>query len=482
MIWETVIGLEVHVQLRTRTKMFCACRTSFGDPPNTNVCPVCLGLPGALPVPNAEAVRLGAAAALALGCTVHHESVFARKNYFYPDLPKGYQISQFDQPLATGGRVAFESPERGRTKVGITRLHLEEDAGKLLHDRFPGRTAVDLNRAGVPLAEIVSEPDLRSPAEARAYLVTLRQILVYAGVSDCSMEQGSLRVDANISIRSPGAPRFGTKTEVKNMNSFANVERALEAERARQAALLESGGRVEQVTLLFNAGTGQVKPTRSKEESHDYRYFPDPDLPPLVLSGPWVEARRAALPELPETRRTRLETVLGLSAYDARVITSEAPLADYFEAVVAAGVDPKTAANWVMGDVMTSFNQAGGFPVSPPRLAALVELVRGGIVSHQAAKRVYAELAQSADGDPRAVAERLGLVQVSDQDALAEWVDEVLAAFPGEVARFRGGEAKLMGFFVGQVMKRSRGKADPKGVQPVLQERLAGGKGVKSET
>jgi aspartyl-tRNA(Asn)/glutamyl-tRNA(Gln) amidotransferase subunit B len=252
------------------------------------------------------------------------------------------------------------------------------------------------------------------------------------------------------------------------------VERALEAERARQAAVLESGGRVEQVTLLFNAGTGQVKPTRSKEESHDYRYFPDPDLPPLVLSHGWVEAQRAALPELPEARRTRLETALGLSVYDARVITSEGPLADYFEAVVAAGVDPKTAANWVMGDVMTSFNQAGGFPVGPARLAALVALVRGGIVSHQAAKRVYAELAQTADGDPRAVAERLGLVQVSDQDALGEWVDEVLAAHPAEVARFRDGEAKLMGFFVGQVMKRSKGKADPKGVQPVLQQRLGG--------
>ena len=476
MSWETVIGLEVHVQLRTRTKMFCACRTTFGDLPNTNVCPVCLGLPGALPVPNGEAVRLGTRAAMALGCTVHATSVFARKNYFYPDLPKGYQISQFDQPLATGGRVAFDSPDRGRIEVGITRLHLEEDAGKLIHDRFPGKTAVDLNRAGVPLAEIVSEPDLRSAAEARAYLVTLRQILVYAGVSDCSMEQGSLRVDANISIRRPGESRLGVKTEVKNMNSFANVERALEAERERQAGLLDGGGRVEQVTLLFNAGTGQVKPTRSKEESHDYRYFPDPDLPPLVLSRAWVAEQQAGLPELPEARRSRLETALGLPAYDARVITSEAPLADYFERVVAAGVDAKTAANWVMGDVMASFNQSGDFPVSPARLAALVELVRSGVVSLQAAKRVYAELAGSADGEPRAMAERLGLVQVSDQGALGEWVDAVLAEHPAEVARYREGEAKLMGFFVGQVMKRSKGKADPKGVQPVLAERLAAAK------
>ena len=472
MSWETVIGLEVHVQLRTRSKMFCACRTSFGDPPNTNVCPVCLGLPGALPVPNAEAIRLGARAAMALGCTVHETSVFARKNYFYPDLPKGYQISQFDRPLATGGRVAFESPDRGRIEIGITRLPLEEDAGKLLHDRFPGKTAVDLNRAGIPLAEIVGEPDLRSPAEARAYLTALRQILVYAGVSECSMEQGSLRVDANISIRRPGETRLGTKTEVKNMNSFANVERALEAERGRQAALLEAGERVQQVTLLFNAGTGQVRPIRSKEESHDYRYFPDPDLPPLVLTSGWIAEQRAALPELPEARRVRLETSLGLPAYDARVITSEAPLAEYFEAVVAAGVEPKTAANWVMGDVMTTFNESGAFPVPPGRLASLIALVREGVVSHQAAKRVYAELAQTLEGEPRAVAERLGLVQVSDEGALASWVEEVLSAHPAEVARFRGGETKLMGFFVGQVMKRSQGKADPKGVQPVLQEKL----------
>jgi aspartyl-tRNA(Asn)/glutamyl-tRNA(Gln) amidotransferase subunit B len=472
MEWETVVGLEVHVQLRTRTKMFCADRTTFGDPPNTNVCPVCLGLPGALPVPNAEAIRLATRAALALGCTVHPTSVFARKNYFYPDLPKGYQISQFDRPLATGGAVVFDSAERGRVKVGITRLHVEEDAGKLLHDRLPEKTAVDLNRAGIPLAEIVSEPDLRSPAEARAYLTTLRQILVYAGVSECSMEQGSLRVDANISIRRPGEPRLGTKTEVKNMNSFANVERALEAERARQVTLVEAGKRVEQVTLLFNAGTGQVKPTRSKEESHDYRYFPDPDLPPLVLTPAFIDEQRAGLPELPEAKRARLESDYGLPAYDARVITSEVELAHYFEAVVRAGAEAKVAANWVMGDVMTSFNLHRAFPVPPERLSDLIRLVQEGTLSHQAAKRVYTELADSPGQDARGVAERLGLVQVSDLGALAGWVEEVLAAHPAEVARFRGGETKLMAFFVGQVMKRSRGKADPKGVQPVLQERL----------
>jgi aspartyl-tRNA(Asn)/glutamyl-tRNA(Gln) amidotransferase subunit B len=472
MAWETVIGLEVHVQLRTRTKMFCGNRTTFGDPPNTNVCPVCLGLPGALPVPNGEAIRLAVRGAIALGCTVHETSVFARKNYFYPDLPKGYQISQFDRPLATEGSVTFESPDRGRMQVGITRLHIEEDAGKLLHDRFPGKTAVDLNRAGTPLAEIVSEPDLRSPAEARAYLSTLRQILVYAGVSECSMEQGSLRVDANLSIRPEGVTKLGTKTEVKNMNSFANVERALEAERERQIALVESGRRVEQVTLLFNAGTGQVKPTRSKEESHDYRYFPDPDLPPLVLKSTWIEEQRGSLPELPEAKRERLQLAYGLSSQDARVLTAEVELATYFESVVKAGVDAKTAANWVMGDVMTSYNESGAFPVSPTRLAALIALVREGVVSHQAAKRVYPELARSKDEAPKAAAERLGLVQVSEQGALTGWVEEVLDAFPGEVERFRQGETKLMAFFVGQVMKKSKGKADPKGVQPVLMEKL----------
>ncbi len=472
MVWETIIGLEVHVQLRTRTKMFCGCRTTFGDPPNTNVCPTCLGLPGALPVPNAEAVRLGVRAALALGATVNQTSVFARKNYFYPDLPKGYQISQFDQPLATGGRVGLDAPDRGRIDVGITRLHLEEDAGKSLHDRFPGKTAVDLNRAGTPLAEIVSEPDLRSPGEARAYLSALRQILVYAGVSDCSMEQGSLRVDANISIRPVGDSRLGTKTEVKNMNSFANVERALEAERARQIALVEAGERVAQVTLLFNATTGQVKPIRSKEESHDYRYFPDPDLPPLELPARWVEEQRNALPELPEARRTRLEREWGLSPYDARVLTGEAALADYFESAVAVGVDPKTAANWVMGDVMASFNETGVFPVPAASLAALISLVEEGVVSHQAAKRVYAELVTTPADTPKAAAERLGLIQVRDEGALAAWVTEVLAAHPAEVERYRAGETKLMAFFVGQVMKRSKGKADPKGVQPVLREKL----------
>ena len=470
MTWETVIGLEIHVQLRTRSKMFCGCSTAFGDPPNSNVCPVCLGLPGALPVTNGRAIELATRAALMLGCTVHELSLFARKNYFYPDLPKGYQISQFDRPLATDGRVEFDSAERGRVSVHIQRLHVEEDAGKSLHDRYPGRTAVDFNRSGVPLAEIVSGPDMRSPAEARAYLTIMRQLIMYSGASSCSMEEGSLRVDANLSVRRQGEAKLGTKTEVKNMNSFANVERALEAERRRQIALIEGGGTVQQVTLLFDAAAGTVHPTRAKEESHDYRYFPDPDLPPLVLLPAWIDQQRAALPDTPSARRARLESS-GLSAYHAGVITAEPALADYFDALIHAGVPARTAGNWLTADVMTAFNETGAFPVSAARLADLVGLEREGSLSLQAAKRIFAELRET-DEPARDVAERLGLLQVREESALAEWIEEILAAHPTEVERFRAGETKLIGFFVGQVMKRSGGKADPKGIQPLLQARL----------
>ena len=473
MSWETVIGLEVHVQLATRSKMFCSCSTAFGDPPNTNVCPVCLGLPGALPVPNREAIRLAVRAAHALGSKVARRSIFARKNYFYPDLPKGYQISQYDEPLATGGRVAVETPTRGPIEVMVERLHVEEDAGKSLHDRIPGKTAVDLNRAGVPLAEIVSGPDLRSPAEARAYLVALKQLLVYAGISEGSMEKGSLRVDANISVREAGATRLGTKTEIKNLNSFANVERALEAERDRQEEMLERGGSVDQVTLLFNAATGQVRPMRSKEESHDYRYFPDPDLPPLVLAPAWIEAIAGELPELPAAKRARLASEYGLSAYDAAVLASERPIAEYFEAVVAAGARPKSAANWVLGEVMTGYNERGAFAVAPTVLTDLIGMVEQGAVSHQAAKKVYPELA-ARGGKPAEVAARMGLLQVRDEASLLQWVEDVIAAHPREVERYRAGETKLLGFLTGQVMKRSGGKADPKAVPPILRKKLGG--------
>jgi aspartyl-tRNA(Asn)/glutamyl-tRNA(Gln) amidotransferase subunit B len=350
---------------------------------------------------------------------------------------------------------------------------VEEDAGKLIHDRFPGKTAVDLNRAGTPLAEIVSEPDLRSAAEARAYLTVLRQLLVYAGVSDCSMEKGTLRVDANVSVRKAGAKEFGTKTEVKNLNSFANVERAIEVERERQIALLEQGTRIQQETRLFNAGAGTTKALRSKEESHDYRYFPDPDLPPLILEQAWIEEQRRTMPELPEAKRQRFASEHGLPVYHAATLTLEQPVADFFEKTVAAGAEPKAAADWILETVLTVWNETGAFPVMPDRLAALIALVKDGTVSKQAAKQVYAELPSTSE-PPRAIAQRLGLVQVSDAGQLGEWVDAVLAAHPAEVERYRKGEAKLIGLFVGQVMKKSGGKADPKAVQPVLLERLSG--------
>ncbi len=346
MSWETVIGLEVHVQLATRSKMFCGCSSAFGEQPNTNVCPTCLGLPGALPVANLEAVRLATRAALALDLTIHRTSVFARKNYFYPDLPKGYQISQFDMPLATAGRLRIASPDRDDITIEITRLHLEEDAGKSLHDRIPEKTAVDFNRAGVPLVEIVTEPDLRSPAEARAFLVALKQILQYLEISDCNMEEGHLRVDANLSIRPANGSTLGVKQEVKNMNSFAAAERALEQLRDRQIDLVEAKQAIELTT--FSAASGALRALRTKEESHDYRYFPEPDLPPLTLADDWIADERHALPELPEAKRIRFQHEYGIRPYDADVLSATRQIADYFEAVVAAGAPPEETANWVM--------------------------------------------------------------------------------------------------------------------------------------
>src|SRR5688572_11101797 len=354
-VYEMVVGLEVHVQLRTRTKAFCGCSTSFGDPPNTNVCPVCLGLPGALPVLNDRAVELAVRAALALGCTINEMSVFARKNYFYPDLPKGYQISQFDRPIASGGRLQIGVQEDGSPlSVGITRVHMEEDAGKSLHDRFPRATAIDLNRSGVPLIEIVSEPDMRSSAQAGAYLRSLKQILEYMDVSDVSMEEGSLRVDANVSARKRGDAKLGQKTEVKNMNSFSGVERALEVEFARQCEVLDAGGRIDQETMLWDSNTGEVRASRAKEASHDYRYFPEPDLPPLIIERKWLNRLKEHLPELPAARRARFAKVYRLSAYDIDVLTASPGLADYFEGVARQHGEAKTAANWVMGEVLAA--------------------------------------------------------------------------------------------------------------------------------
>jgi aspartyl-tRNA(Asn)/glutamyl-tRNA(Gln) amidotransferase subunit B len=471
--WETIIGLETHVQLRTKSKMFCGCSTAFGAPPNTQVCPVCLGLPGALPVPNGGAIRLAVRGALALGCTVHPRSVFARKNYFYPDLPKGYQISQHDQPLATNGALSFMSPERGIVNATIVRLHMEEDAGKSIHDRFPKATAIDLNRSGVPLIEVVSGPDLRSPAEARAYLQTLKQLLEYIGISDVDMEKGSLRVDANVSIRREGATALNTRTEVKNINSFAFVEKALSVERDRQIALVESGGTVMQQTMLYDSRENTVRPQRSKEESHDYRYFPEPDLPPLLLTPEFVAEEQSALPELPSAKRDRFAAQYTLSREHATVLTASRGVAEYYENVVHAGAEHQAAANWVMTEALADAKDHGEqLRVPAPALAQIIALVKGGTLSHQAAKKVFGEVAAKG-GDPRTIAEALGLIQVADTNIIAGWVTDVLAAHPSEVERYKRGETKLMPFFVGQLMRASKGKADPKLAQRVLEEKLA---------
>jgi aspartyl-tRNA(Asn)/glutamyl-tRNA(Gln) amidotransferase subunit B len=472
--YEMVVGLEVHVQLKTATKIFCRCSTDFGAPPNSNTCPVCLALPGSLPVLNDQAVEFAIRAALALGCEVQATSSFARKNYFYPDLPKGYQISQFDRPVATHGRVRIDENARV-IEVGITRAHLEEDAGKSIHDRFAGATAVDLNRAGVPLLEIVSEPDLRGSAAAAAYLRTLKQILEYIDVSDVSMEEGSLRVDANISARRHGDARLGTKTEVKNLNSFSAVARALDVEFARQCGLLERGLVVEQQTMLWDEKAEDVRPARSKEASHDYRYFPEPDLPPLVIAHDRIERIRRSLPELPDARRARYRREHpALSDYDIGVLTSSAAFGDYFERLASLSGDAKTAANWLMGEVLAALKEMNGriadFPVRPDDLAIVLHLVRDGVVSHSAAKQIFSIMLTSG-GAPREIAERERLIKVTDDSALARWIDDVLAEHPDEAKRYLSGERRLQGVLVGHVMKRSGGSADPKRVNQLLAAR-----------
>jgi aspartyl-tRNA(Asn)/glutamyl-tRNA(Gln) amidotransferase subunit B len=476
--YEMVVGLEVHVQLRTRTKLFCNCSTQFGEPPNRNTCPVCLALPGSLPVLNEAAVELATRAALALGAKVQEESIFARKNYFYPDLPKGYQISQFDMPLATEGALIIgEKPNGAAIRIGITRVHMEEDAGKSIHDRFAAVSAIDLNRAGVPLIEIVSEPDIRSSAEAGSYLRLLKQLLEYVDVSDLNMEEGSLRVDANISIRERGASKLGTKTEVKNMNSFSGVERAVDAEFARQVAIVEAHGRVAQQTLLWDADRGTVRPARTKEGSHDYRYFPDPDLPPLRLTKEWIEAIRGRLPELPDARRQRFADEYKLGEYDVDVLTASPRVSDYFESVARGHGDAKAAANWVMGEVLAVLKNTGQtisqFAVRPADLAKLLDMVRDGAVSHTAAKRIFALMVQTGDR-PEQIAEREGLAQVGDEGQLAAWVDDLIAAQGAEWQRYVGGEKKLLGVFVGAVMKKSGGRADPRKVNQLLAARTKG--------
>ena len=474
--YELVIGLEVHCQLKTTTKAFCGCATTFGDAPNRHTCPVCLGLPGALPVLNRRAVALATRTAFALGCTVHATSIFSRKNYFYPDLPKGYQITQFDRPIATQGTVTIGSAADGSQRdIRITRVHMEEDAGKSVHDRFDSASAVDLNRAGTPLVEIVSEPDMRSAGEAGAYLRALKQILEYADVSDANMEEGSLRVDVNISIRPHGDCTLHTRTEIKNLNTFSGVERAIAVEFSRQCEIVGQGGTVAQQTMIWDANLSQIRPTRSKEASHDYRYFPEPDLPPLVLDPLWMAEQRRALPELPAAKRARFERAYGLSVPDIEQLTATTAVADAFERVVAAARDAKRAANWVLGPLLGSLNVSGlpiaEHPVSPQRLGALIRLELSGAVSNTAARHLFV-LMETEALEPDVLADREGLRQVSDDTALVSWIDAVLAAHPAETARFVAGESKLQGVLVGLVMKQSKGAADPRRVNQLLASRV----------
>jgi aspartyl-tRNA(Asn)/glutamyl-tRNA(Gln) amidotransferase subunit B len=466
--------LEVHAQLSTDSKIFCGCTTRFGAEPNTHTCPVCLGLPGSLPVLNKKVVAYTLRMALATGCRIAPVSLFARKNYFYPDLPKNYQISQYELPLAEGGAVTINAGGTVK-RVGLTRIHMEEDAGKLIHDETQPVSYVDYNRTGVPLMEVVSEPDLRTPEEATAYLRRLREILRYLGICDGNMEEGSFRCDANISLRPRGETRLGTKIELKNLNSFRHVEKALEFEIRRQQAVLEDGGSLVQETRLWDEARGITQTMRGKEEAHDYRYFPDPDLVPIAVDEDWIEEIRQTLPELPEARRRRFLGQYGLSENDAEALTSSKDLADYFESSVERHPQPKTVGNWIMVELTRELNRDGreieACPVRPAQLAALLNLIQQGVISGKIAKAVFEEMYRSGD-DPQAVIDRKGLVQVSDTGAIGAVVAEVLAAYPAQVAEYRGGKAKVLGFFVGEVMKRTRGRANPQMVNELLKEKL----------
>ncbi|MBI4485685.1 MAG: Asp-tRNA(Asn)/Glu-tRNA(Gln) amidotransferase subunit GatB [Acidobacteria bacterium] len=475
--YEPVIGLEIHAQLLTASKIFCGCSTAFGAAPNTHVCPVCIGLPGALPVLNGAAVDAAIQAALALGCAVHETSIFARKNYFYPDLPKGYQISQYERPLATNGRLEFTSGGT-TTRVGITRVHLEEDAGKSLHEGFADsdrRTYVDFNRSGVPLIEIVTEPDLRSASEAAEFFTRLRAILVWLGVNDGNMEEGSLRCDANVSVRRAGTEPLGTKAEVKNLNSFRFLQKALEYEIDRQIDVVSSGRRVVQETRLFDAAAGHTVSMRSKEEAHDYRYFPEPDLPPVVVDAERVARIRSAMPELPEASRRRFIEQYALPDYDAGQLTQSRALADYFEAAVTSGAPPKLASNWIMGELARKLNALGtditSSCVGARELAGLIALIDKGTISGSMAKEVFEKMCASGRPAGEIVAAE-GLAQIDDESQIVRLIAEVVAKNADAVQQYRGGKTTTFGFLVGQVMKATAGKANPKRVNKLLRKAL----------
>ena len=474
--YEPVIGLEVHAQLLTQSKMFCACGTSFGLPANTQTCPICLGMPGTLPVVNRKAVEMAIRTGLALNCTIQSTNRFARKNYFYPDLPKGYQISQYEEPICEHGWVELSvgsSPKR----IKIRRAHLEEDAGKNVHDAGAGGSRVDLNRAGTPLLEIVTEPDMRSADEVVAYLKMLRDVLMYLGVCDGNMEEGSLRCEPNLSLRPVGQKALGTKVELKNINSFKFVKEALEYEIKRQTNVLNEGGKVNQETRLWDVEKGVTATMRSKEEAHDYRYFPDPDLVPLSLSVEWIEELRQTVPELPAVRQKRFVSEYGLPEYDTGVLTVSKPLADYFESCVKLFNQPKAVSNWVMGELLRELNNSGtavgDSPVSPERLVSLLKLVDNGTISLKVAREIFPEL-YASKMSPEQIVQEKGLTQVSDEGALGKIIDEVIAKNPAQVAQYRSGKDQVFGFFVGQVMKGSGGKANPGKVNELLKRKLAG--------